>query len=292
MSIHMDRLPSFIIIGAMKSATSTLYEQLLCQPGIFLPELKEPNFFSDNQQYSRGLEWYARLFDAARSSDILGEASTHYTKLPTYPETVVRMRACLEKPRLIYVMRDPMDRLISQYIHQWSEGEISCGLDEAVTRYSELIAYSCYARQLAAFIEVYGKSAILPVFFDRLIKNPQGELDRVCRFIGFSGTAQWNPNLSRSNASAERTRKFPLYDVLVDHPIAVRLRRSLVPKAARTRVRQLLSMQERPVLSDLTRENLEKVFDQDLAILGGWLGCDLDCRRFSAVTAAESLNWS
>ena len=216
----MSRLPSFIIIGAMKSATSTLYEQLSRQPGIFLPQLKEPNFFSDDQQYARGMDWYASLFNEARPSDILGEASTHYTKLPTYPQTVARMRDWLDQPRLIYVMRHPIDRMISQYIHQWSEGEISCGLDEAVTRYPELVAYSCYARQLAPFIETYGRSAILPVFFDRLRVEPQRELERVCRFIGYSGPVQWETDLSRRNVSAERVRKFPFYDALVDHPIA------------------------------------------------------------------------
>jgi len=95
------------------------------------------------------LDWYASLFNEAKASDILAEASTHYTKLPTYPNVIARMRACLDEPRLVYVMREPVDRLISQYIHQWSEGQISCGLDEAVTQHSELIAYSCYARQLA-----------------------------------------------------------------------------------------------------------------------------------------------
>src|SRR5690242_12371158 len=107
----MSRLPSFIIIGAMKSATSTLYDQLLLQPGIFLPTLKEPNFFSDDQQYSRGLDWYKSLFSEAQSTDLLGEASTHYTKLPTYPRTIERMRGVLDQPRLIYVMRHPIDRL-------------------------------------------------------------------------------------------------------------------------------------------------------------------------------------
>ena len=190
-----SRLPSFVIIGAMKSATSTLYEQLSRQPGIFLPSLKEPNFFSNDEQYARGIEWYSGLFKQAAASDILGEASTHYTKLPTYPQTVTRMRNWLERPRFIYVMRHPVDRLVSQYVHQWSEGEIRCGLDEALNRHPELIAYSCYARQLAPFIESYGKSAILPVFFDRLIADPQGELERVCRFIGYSGIARWDENL-------------------------------------------------------------------------------------------------
>jgi hypothetical protein len=287
----MGRLPSFIIIGAMKSATSTLYDQLSRQAGIFMPELKEPNFFSDDAQYDRGLEWYSGLFDAAERSDMLGEASTHYTKLPTYPQTVARIRSCLAQPRLIYVMRDPIDRLISQYIHQWSEGEIHCRLEEAIGKYQELIAYSCYARQLKPFFESFGKQSVLPIFFDRLTRDPQGELERVCSFIGYRGKVRWNEGASRGNVSAERVRKFPLYDVLVDHPIAVKLRRSFVPKAARTKIRQLLSMRRRPTLGGATREYLEKVFDEDLATLSDWLDCKVRCDNFRALTAANPLNW-
>lgn len=287
----MSRLPSFVIIGAMKSATTTLYDQLLRQPGIFLPQLKEPNFFSDDQQYSRGLDWYEGLFTKAQASDILGEASTHYTKLPTYPQTVARMRSCLDQPRLIYVMRHPVDRLISQYVHQWTEGEIRGALDEAVTRHSELVAYSCYARQLAPYIEAYGKTVILPVFFDRLKTSPQQELERICRFIGYQGTVRWETSLSRDNISAERVRKFPFFDLLVEHPIATSLRRRLVPKAVRTKFRQFFSMTNRPVLGEKTRKNLERMFDEDLAILGGWLGTHLDCGNFCTVTSATSLDW-
>ena len=288
----MSRLPSFVIIGAMKSATSTLYEQLSRQPGIFLPQLKEPNFFSDDQQYARGLDWYAGLFKEAQASDILGEASTHYTKLPTYPQTVGRMRDCLDQPRLIYVMRHPVDRMISQYVHQWSEGEIRCSLDEAVTRYPELTAYSCFTTQLAPFVEAYGKSAILPVFFDRLRIAPQQELERICRFIGYTGPVKWETDLSRSNVSAERIRKFPFFGTLIEHPVAAGLRRALVPKAVRTKIRQFISMTDRPMLHEKTRQNVEKVFDADLAILGGWLGTELNCGNFCQATSVTSLNWN
>ena len=287
----MSRLPSFLIIGAMKSATSTLYEQLLRQPGIFLPGLKEPNFFSNDEQYSRGMDWYRSLFYEASASDILGEASTHYTKLPTYPQTVMRMRNCLASLRLIYVMRDPVERLISQYIHQWSEGEIRCELDRALTQHPELITYSCYARQLTPFMEAYGKQAILPVFFDRLNKDQQQELERVCRFIGHTGPVHWNDDSSRQNISAERVYRFPLYDLLVDHPVATRLRRGLVPKRVRTKIRRFFSMRQRPALTAAARRELEGIFDKDLAILGGWLGTKLTCRNFSAVTSAQSLGW-
>ena len=287
----MSRQPSFLIIGAMKSATSTLYEQLLRQPGIFLPTLKEPNFFSNDEQYARGANWYSGLFDEAGATDILGEASTHYTKLPTYPQTVDRMRKLLDRPRFVYVMRDPVDRLISQYIHQWSEGEIRCELDQALTRHPELIAYSQYASQLRPFIEAYGKTAILPVFFDRMTVDPQGELERVCKFIGYKAEVKWDRERSHGNVSAERVRKFPLYSLLVEHPVATRLRRSLVPKAVRSRIRRSLSIAKRPNLTERAKKELEAAFDQDLSTLGQWLGIYLNCRNFRAVTSTQSLDW-
>lgn len=287
----MRRLPSFVIIGAMKSATSTLYEQLMRQDGIFLPALKEPNFFSNDEQYAKGIEWYSDLFKAAQAGDILGEASTHYTKLPTYPQTVTRMRAWLDQPRFIYIMRDPIERLVSQYIHEWSQGEICCTLEEALERHPELIAYSCYARQLAPFFETYGKAAILPVFFEHLISYPQVELERVCRFIGYEGPVQWHTDSSHRNVSAERIRKFPLYDLLIDNAWAAKLRRLLVPKWIRTTIRQLTSMNERPVIHGTTLTRLERRLDQDLADLGDWLGIKIDCRHFRAAVSSHAHDW-
>jgi hypothetical protein len=87
-------------------------------------------------------------------------------------------------------------------------------------------------------------------------------------------------------------RKFPLYDLLVEHPAATALRRRLVPKPLRNRVRAALTIAERPLLSDPVRERLTQEFDEDLATLGGWLGCDLNCRNFRAVTGARPLGWN
>ncbi len=83
--------PNFIIIGAMKSATSTLHNQLAAQPGIFMSTPKEPNFFSDDTVYAQGLAWYHGLFSEAAETDLCGESSTHYTKLPDYPHTIERL---------------------------------------------------------------------------------------------------------------------------------------------------------------------------------------------------------
>lgn len=275
----------------MKSATSTLQEQLVQQPGIFMSEPKEPNFFSDDAQYRRGLDWYRGLFAGASAGDLCGEASTHYTKLPTYPRTVERMQALLPAPRLIYVMRHPVDRLVSHYIHEWTMGVVRCGIDEAVERHPEMIVYGQYTRQLQPYFDAFGRDAVLPVFFDRLTRAPQDELERICRFIGYPGAPAWQPDLKPSNTSSERIRRFPLYRLLIESAPATWVRRSLVPRSLRNRVKSRLTMQQRPSLGPTVRRELELVFDRDLAVLGEWLGIELSCSNFRAVTADATYDW-
>lgn len=285
------RLPSFVIIGAMKSATSSLYDQLTGQPGIFMCTPKEPNFFSDAEQYSKGMSWYENLFAYADKESLLGEASTHYTKLPTHPETVQRIKEHLPDARFIYVMRHPLNRLVSHYIHEWSTGVYHCNIDEAVDKYPELISYGRYAMQLEPYFEAFGRAAVLPVFFDHLLSEPQAELERICRFIGYQGQPVWIQDLKPDNVSSERIRKFPGYRLLIESGLATWLRRHFIPQGLRNIVKMKLRMKERPVLSGKVQARLEEEFDRDLKKLGNMLGANLNCMNFKQVTAAGPLNW-
>lgn len=287
----MSNCPDFIIIGAMKCATSSLHEQLALQPGIFMTELKEPNFFSNDEQYAKGMEWYLSHFAPAKPDDICGESSTHYTKLPTYPQTIARLRQHFPNVKLIYVMRHPIDRLISQYIHEWTEKVISVNINQAVNEYPELIAYSQYSMQLKPYFETFGKERVLPVFFERMIAHPQAELERICQFIGYKGKPVWDEQLNAQNISTERMRKSAWRDFLVEAPGLKQLRRWFIPKSFRTWVRSLWMMKKKPELEPQQIEKLQVIFDQDLAILGSWLGISLNCKNFKTVVKNEPKNW-
>ncbi len=289
----MPNKPDFIIIGAMKSATSSLYQQLSIQDGIFMCSPKEPNFFSDNENYRNGSRWYEQLFNNSGSEDICGEASTHYTKLPTYPHTVERMRGHLKNVKLVYLLRNPIDRLISHYIHEWSQRVIKCDIDKAITDHPELIEYGYYDRQIEPYLSAYGRNSILLVSFDRLKHHPQSELERICRFIGYKKNPKWVADLAPSNISRERIRRFPLYDVLIESPFARTIRRTLVPKSWRTRIKRRLTMQQRPQPSNDSLQNLETLFNRDLHLLGQKLGLpDLNCSNFSRLTSEAPLEWA
>ena len=284
------RLPDFIIIGAMKSATSTLHNQLGAQSSIFMSSPKEPNFFSDDDIYNQGLSWYSGLFSDANGSDICGESSTHYTKLPDYPDTIQRLKAAIPRPKLIYVMRHPVDRLISHYMHQWSEGVISCDINQAIDRYPELINYSCYGMQITPYLEEFGHKAVLPLFFDDLKKNKDKALNRVGEFIGCTQPLTWIDDLTQDNQSSQRIRRFYGYELLVNSRPMAWLRKKLIPQTVRDRVKKRLTIQQRPQISDVQRERIAGIFDRDLQIVSKWMGCQITCANFEC-TAIPKIDY-
>lgn len=291
-SYTQTKMPHFVIIGAMKSATTTLYEQLRLLDGIFMPDLKEPNFFSDDKQYERGSDYYRKLFESAKDGDIIGEASTHYTKLPTYPDTVKRLSDALPNAKLIYVMRHPIERLISQYIHEWSCNNIRVDLDEAIDRHPELIAYSRYTDQLTPYLQYFGAENILPVFFERIRVFPEAELARVARFIGYTGNVCWHEEQSRTNVSSERLRTTVFSRFLIRNPMLTALRRTLIPVFIREAVKSRMRIKGRPHLTDYNKCRLKAVFDIELAKLGDLLGMKLTTECYREQVLSRTPEWN
>jgi len=274
----------------MKCGTSTLHEQLARRSGFHMSRPKEPNYFSDEAEFARGVDWYASLFAGAADGQLCGESSTHYTKLPTYPRAAERMHALLPKAKLVYVMRDPVERVVSQYLHEWSTRETEGSLEESLAKHERFVAYSCYARQLAPYLERFGAANVLPVFFERMVAYPNDELARVCRFLGDPSPepVSWVEEVAQQNVSSERMRASPLREALLGVP-AVRWMKDLLPASVRERVKSLWRYEGRPELSDATRRAVEAEIDADLARLSQWLGARLTCRDWQKRVLAEPL---
>jgi hypothetical protein len=289
--MRVNRLPDFLVVGAMKCGTTTLHEQLAAQPGVFMSTPKEPNFFSDDNEYARGLEWYCSLFEAASPRALCGESSTHYTKLPTYPRTISRMTSHLKTTKFIYIMRHPIDRLMSQYAHEWTKRRVSGPMAEAIRTNPELVAYSQYAMQLEPYLEYFGPDRVLPVMFDALTTRSQEILKQVCRFIGLVSTPHWDNAKAHENASNQRLRTSPVRDWLADAPVLRSLRRRVLPPWMNERIKRLWSLNEPPRLLPEEVMQLKDIFDRDLERLGLWLGVPLSCDNFRSVGQTAKLTW-
>jgi GT2 family glycosyltransferase len=257
--------PDFVIIGAMKCGTSTLAAQLAAQPGVFMTTPKEPGFFSHDEQFARGPDWYASLFKDAPPGALKGEASTSYTKLPLYPDAARRLHAYAPHAKLIYLTRDPLDRLVSHYIHEWTQNAITAPLDDAIRKHPELIDYSRYEFQLAPWREHFDDAQILCLTLEEMKAAPQRTLNRVAEFLGRSGQFHWAVTHEHENASAERLRRIPLQRLLIENPLSTWWRRTLVPLGFRNRIKWRLRMRERPMLSpEMRRYVLQRLEGQSV----------------------------
>ncbi|WP_299681652.1 sulfotransferase domain-containing protein [uncultured Roseobacter sp.] len=258
-------LPDFIVIGAMKCGTTTLAAQLAAQAGVFMSTPKEPNYFSDDAVFAQGQGWYEGLFAQAPPGALKGEASTHYTKLPTHPETLARMTALLAAPKLVYMIRNPVARAVSHYIHDWSLRVVGDDAEAAFRSRTEFVDYGCYGMQIAPFIEAYGRGAVLLTCLEAFQTDPVAEFARVAAHLGLPEGVAWQEGLDAQNVSGARFRRLPFQSVLVDSRAARALRRGLVPKALREKIRARRQMTARPEIPADLEARMQARFLEDRA---------------------------
>ena len=179
--------PNLFIIGAMKSGTTSLHEYLDTHPQIAMSETKEPGYFVEELSLAKGEAWYLSLFKQDERFSYRGESSTHYTKLPVYRGVADRLYRFNPDARLIYIMRDPFERLMSHYWHNVRDvvhgGELR-PLLRAVKERPDYLAFGNYAIQLAPYLDRFGRQALYTLTFEGLIENPQREFDRLCQWLG------------------------------------------------------------------------------------------------------------
>ncbi|VXD11002.1 sulfotransferase family protein [Planktothrix paucivesiculata] len=186
--------PQFIIIGAAKSGTTTLYQYLCRHPQVFMSTPKEPDFFSVDAHYAQGMDWYESLFHQAKPDQICGEASTTYSRLQQYPHTVERLVKALPEVKLIYIMRHPVDRAYSFYVHRFKgsrhkpELAVEKTFEETIAKQSEFIDSSFYFYQIEQYLKFYPRESFLFLPMEDLIQHPLQMISQILTFLGADPT--------------------------------------------------------------------------------------------------------
>lgn len=170
----MADLPHFVIIGAMKAGTSTLYAWLTEHAGAPPCAQKEPAFFALDDVWRRGVDWYQGQFAPGPAPYRGGEASTVYSQ-PDYAEiAAARMRDVVPDVRLVYVVREPLARLRSHYRHDVLTARERNPFSDAIRSNPQIVGASCYASRLAPYLAAFPRDQILVVVFEELF----GDSDR------------------------------------------------------------------------------------------------------------------
>ena len=179
------RLPDFLIIGGMKCGTTSLFFDLGLNPAVFLPADKEPHSLdSDRVLTPAGRREYARLFRGARRNQVCGEASTGYSKLPDIRGVPARTKRLLPRARIIYLVREPVSRVISHHYHALINGTVAADVDRAVRDEPSLIDYGLYALQARPWIEAFGEERVSIMRFESYVRDRRRVVAELSRFLG------------------------------------------------------------------------------------------------------------
>lgn len=186
-------LPNFVIIGAQKAATTSLWHYLRLHPRVAMSAAKETNFFVAEMAWDRGLSWYESQFAHARDADpvAVGEASPNYTMYPELAGVPERMAKTIPEARLIYVLRHPIERMVSSYLHLLTLGSETRPIDVALLEEPHYANASRYAMQAEQYLRHFDPSRLLMFTVDELRAAPGPTLDRVLEFLALE--PGWRP---------------------------------------------------------------------------------------------------
>jgi len=197
----MNRIPNLFIIGSMKSGTSSLHQYIDTHPDIFMSGIKEPMHFSQPENYTNRVSAYMALFADATTEKYVGESSTEYTKLPRGGNIPQRIYQFNPESKLIYLMRDPFDRIVSDYKHLVKSGITTLPFYEALLDDPQEVITSCYAYQLKPYFEVFGREAVYLDTFESMTQDPKSFCRRLFAWLGVDDSFV-PPNLEEvANAS-------------------------------------------------------------------------------------------
>jgi hypothetical protein len=207
-------LPTFVVIGAMKAGTVSLCHYLDDHPDVFLGRggrFGEPNYFVAEQNWSRGRDWYESLFDGANGADgaasdkaaAIGECSPSYSWAHTFRGVPERMAQVIPQSRLIYVVRDPIARMHSMYMHQVSAGRERRRAEVAL-RDDRYLWPSRYGFQLAAFLDHFDRSQVLVIASEVLRHRPREALSEVFDHLAVDPAAVDQDKRHRDHRSLDK----------------------------------------------------------------------------------------
>jgi len=176
-------LPNFITIGGQKCGTTSLHYYMRAHPEISVSRIKETRFFCDPGNWHKGLGWYVQLFP--KNARVRIESSPSYTNYPTERDVPQRIRDIIPEVRFLYVVRDPIDRAISHYIHEFANSVEHRPIEVALSDLDNnpYIQRSLYFMQLEQFFKFFDESRFFIVYHKDLLLKRIETLRSVFKFL-------------------------------------------------------------------------------------------------------------
>ncbi len=268
----------FMIIGAQKSATTTLFDILKNHPKLCECRTKEPEFFSHTSNWTEKIDDYEDLFDK-KEGQLAFEASTSYTAHPSYDRNIwEELWKYNPNLKFIYIVRDPVDRIISAHRFLYRRGYANKkNINTFLKANGYHINLSKYYFQIKPYIDLFGKNNVKIVLFEDFSKSPEAVVNEILDFLKVNRFESFTQETLKSNTKDRRLMMRTGFNSFTRFYLKVRKH---FPKRLSNRLNNLLmyrkiedkDLQISPVnlaqlklelLPDI--ENFEKLIDRDLS---------------------------
>jgi hypothetical protein len=243
--------PNLFVVGAMKAGTTTLHALLKRHPAVFMSEPKEPAFFVAPEARPFGnifgdagddeaVRIYLDLFREARGYRYAGEASTYYTHHPRYGRAAEAIHKFNPAARIIYIMRDPIERTLSHYWSDCRNHDETRGPLAAITQEPEYREFSYYAMQIRRYLDCFGREQVYNLTLEELSQDPKAEAARLFQWLGLPVDLAVCPQGLRENTTPKvilQKRSGVLLSLQKSRPYGAV--RHLIPKPVRDLAHEL-----------------------------------------------------
>jgi hypothetical protein len=199
-------LPNLILIGAARCGTTSLHRYLDLHPDVAMSAEKELDFFSVGARWERGVSWYERQFPSGTL--VRGESSPSYSTYPRTRDVPARMASVVPDARLVYLVRDPIERMLSLYrFARFVLRNESRELTQAVRDFetSRYVVGSRYALQLEQYLPFYPSERVVVIEQSELRHRRAETMRRIFEFVGLDATLE-APQLAREHNPTQGLR--------------------------------------------------------------------------------------
>lgn len=263
---------NFIILGAQKCGTTSLAFKLSEHPKLEMLSQKETNFFSNTANWQKELPNYIELFPSQDPNKFYFEASTNYTFYPfknlNIWNSIFEYNANM---KFIYIVRNPVDRIKSSYIHSYERGFLKSSLDDSIRHDSFLITTTRYYTQIKPFIEIFGRENILVIDFEDLVSNTALTLQTICSFLGISAHHFKTMTIPHFNSTRINKKTHHKYDKL---NFFQKCTRKFLPRIWRILISRTWILTDIKISSE-SKEIILRLLENDINQISKIMGKDL-----------------
>ncbi len=213
--------PNYMVIGAAKSATTSLCYLLGSHPDVFMVPCKETSFFSNDEIYARGFEWYESLYNQAGDKRMRGEGSQLYTVRKVFPKTASRIAQYSSALKLIYIVRNPVERIGSGWVQMrfWGNDIAHDSFEKAIKKNRNwLVDSGNYWKEINRYRDNFPDNSILVVFFEDFKIDYRSVVRKCLEFLGVDTQAPVDASLKHLNPLENKVMPPPVLSLAGNFP--------------------------------------------------------------------------